>query len=152
MTSYETLLWLHVSLAVLWAGGAIMLVILGARISPGDNEARAYFAAQLEWLGLRFFAPVSVLTLVFGVLLAVDGDWDFGSFWISASFLLFFASFLTGAAYLGPTSAKASRRISEHGVDDEEGQRLIGRMMLVGRIDTFVLLALIFLMTTKPGA
>jgi uncharacterized membrane protein len=151
LTTYEWLLWLHVTFAALWAGGSIMLTILGARISGTNTDERAYFISLVEWLGLRFFLPVSVLTLVFGVWLAVEGDWDFGASWISLSFVLFFASFVTGAAYIGPTSSKIVRRAEAEGADDAQAQSMTDRLMWVARVDSFVLLVIIYLMTIKPG-
>jgi len=152
MTTYETLLWLHVSFAVLWVGGAIVLAVLGAKISRGNSDERVYYVSQLEWFGLRYFAPTSLLTLIFGIWLAIDGDWDFGALWISASFTLFLISFVTGAGYLGPTSAKVTRRVVEAGADDPQAQIMIERLLWVSRLDAFLLLVLIYLMTTKPGA
>lgn len=152
MTVYESLLWLHVSFAVVWAGGDILMTILGARASRGSGEERAYFASQAEWVGLRVFTPASLLTLIFGIWLAIDGDWDFGALWISASFTLFFASFVIGAGFLGPTTGKIARRVAEFGADDAQAQTMIDRVLVVARIDSFILLAIVYLMTTKPGA
>jgi len=54
MDMYRWLLFFHVGSAVVWVGGAVMLTMLGLRISrAGTAQQLAEFGKQVEWFGLH---------------------------------------------------------------------------------------------------
>ncbi|MGE0228983.1 MAG: DUF2269 family protein [Dehalococcoidia bacterium] len=153
MESYDLLLFLHVYSVVLWVGGGALLNVLGARITrAGTAQQVAEFGAQVEWVGLRIFTPLSVLALIVGVLMALDDRWDFGATWIQLGLGGWVLSFLLGAGFLGPQSGKLGRLIREHGSDHPEVRPRLQRLLLVARLDTLLLLLVVADMTIKPGA
>ena len=97
--------------------------------------ARSDFGAQVEWVGLRVFTPLSVIALVFGILMAVDDRWEFGQMWIQLGLGGWFLSFLLGAGFLGPQSGKLGRLIREHGAEHPEVRPRLQRLLLVARLD-----------------
>jgi uncharacterized membrane protein len=150
---YDVLLFLHVYSVVAWVGGGALLNILGARLSrAGTPQQLADFGAQVEWVGLRVFTPLSVIALVFGILMAIDDRWEFGQMWIQLGLGGWFLSFLLGAGFLGPQSGKLGRLIREHGAEHPEVRPRLQRLLLVARLDMLLLLLVIADMTIKPGA
>src|SRR5918999_4860602 len=125
MTWYELLLFVHVSMAVIWVGGGMMLQVLGLRIAGARDHARtAAFGRDIEWIGTRVFAPSSLLAFVTGILLVADSDFyeiTFG--WILLSLLLYVVTFLTGLLLLGPESARVGTLLAEGSA--EAGPRLL---------------------------
>jgi hypothetical protein len=95
MSWFQLLLFLHVSMAVIWVGGGLMLQVLGFRLAGAGDPARgAAFGHEIEWIGTRVFAPSSLLAFATGVLLVIDSDfYRFRDGWIAASLLLYAVTF-----------------------------------------------------------
>lgn len=153
MERYDILLFLHVYSVVLWAGGGALLNLQGARlVRAASGQQLAEFGAQVEWIGLRVFTPLSVLALIVGILMALDDRWDFGETWIQLGLGGWFLSFLLGAGFLGPQSGKLGRLIRERGADHPEVRPRLQRILLVARVDVLLMLLIVADMTIKPGA
>ena len=113
MTWYEFFLFLHISMAVIWVGGGFFLQILALRVMGTRDEARmAAFAGDAEVLGMRVFAPSSLLLLLAGVGLVLNLDWNWSEPFIVIGLAVWLISFVAGVAYLGPSRAARSRRRS----------------------------------------
>jgi uncharacterized membrane protein len=150
MTTYELLLFAHLTCVVTWVGGTICLQVLAlrARRSP---DRMAEFLGDAEWVGHRLLAPASVLVVVFGVLLANEVGYDLSDTWILLAFAAFLLSFAVGAAYLDPESGRLSELVSEFGPGDPAVRRRIRRVGLVSQVELLILVAVILDMVTKPG-
>ena len=73
VTWYEFFLFVHISMAVIWVGGGFLLQIPAVRVMGTRDDARlAAFAGDAEVLGMRVFAPSSVLLLLAGVGLVLN--------------------------------------------------------------------------------
>ena len=153
MTLYETLLWLHVTFAVLWVGGGVLLILLALMAQRANDDVQlAYIGHKAEVLGLRYFTPTALIVVLLGAGLTIEGPWEFSDPWISASLGLYVVSFLVGATFLGPQGGKIGKAIeASGGVVTADVRPALDRLLLVARIDALILLAIIFLMTTKPG-
>ncbi|MEW6581771.1 MAG: DUF2269 family protein [Actinomycetota bacterium] len=152
MTRYETLLLIHVVMAVVWVGGGAALNILAVRVvSAGSPERTVGFARDVEWVGTRVFAPASLLALGSGVWAASEGDWSFGDPWISMGFAGWAFSFLVGMLFIGPQSGRVSRVVAAEGPSSPAAQAGIRRILLVSRVELLVLLVVIWAMVAKPG-
>lgn len=153
MTLYEFLVFVHVLMVVAWVGGGIAIQVLAVRATRAKDAVRtAGLTADAEWIGLRVFMPASVLLLAFGIWAAVEGDWDFGSAWISIGFAAFLFSFFLGMAFLGPESGRVKTLVQERGIDDPEVTRRTNRILLLSRIELLILVVAIWAMVAKPGA
>ena len=147
MTWYEFLLFVHVAGAIVWIGGGFYVQMYGMiELRSGDPTAIARFAGNAGRLGERLFTPTSIVVVLAGIGLMIDGDWPWGRLWVDFALVAFAGSFLLGAGYLGPTA----KRIAVVGPLTAEGQRLIRRVFAALRIDLMFLFAIVFAMVVKP--
>jgi uncharacterized membrane protein len=147
MSWYEFLLFVHVACAAIWLGGAFIFQIYGMVVlRGGDPKQIAYFAGNAGRIGERLFTPASILVVLAGVGLMIEGSWDWSQLWVVFALAAFAGSFVVGVGYLGPTAKK----LEAVGPETPEGQRLIRRVFAVLRVDLTFLYAIVFAMTVKP--
>jgi uncharacterized membrane protein len=153
MSSYELLLFVHVLAAVVWVGGAMSLQVLAIRAERSADGGRiANFATEAEWVGSRVFLPSSIVLLLAGIGLTLEGDWGFTTPWVLLGLIAFGLSALTGSLFLGPESGRIGKMIADVGPQDPDVLARIKRIFLVSRIELVVLLFIVFDMTVKPGS
>jgi uncharacterized membrane protein len=147
MTWYEFLLFVHVTAAVIWLGGAFTFQMYGAVVRHGgDVDEIARFAGRAGVLGERMFVPASLVVILAGIGLMIEGSWDWGQLWVIFALLTFGASFLTGLLVIAPMA----KRIPGVGPATPAGQELIRRLFTILRIDLAYMYAIVFAMTVKP--
>ena len=147
MTWYEFLLFVHVACAVIWIGGGFLFQVYGlVELRSGDTAAIARFAGNAGRIGERLFTPASLLVVLAGIGLMIEGSWSWGTLWIVFSLVVFAASFLVGVGILAPTA----KRIEAVGPETDEGQMLIRRIFSILRVDLLFLFAIVFAMAVKP--
>ena len=154
MTLYETLLWLHVTFASLWVGGSVLLTVLATVAQRSNDAGRVTSAiATAEAFGGRYFGPIGILAVLLGVGLVIEGPWSFGDAWISASLGLVILSILIGAVFLGRETVRATEALAGgREALTSEARASVSRIVAVSWVDVLILFAVVFLMTTKPGA
>lgn len=151
MTWYELFLFLHISMAIVWIGGGFFLQMLALRILGTKDEARiASFAGDIEVLGMRIFTPSSVVLLLTGIGLVLNGDWDWSEPFISLGLLVWLVSFIAGVAYLGPTSGRIKAEMQAGGATPR-AQALIGNVLRYSRIELGLLWIVVLMMVVKFG-
>jgi len=147
LTWYEFLLFVHVSAAVIWLGGAFTFQMYGAVVRRGgDTDEIARFAGRAGVLGERMFVPASLVVILAGVGMMFEGVWDWGQLWIVFALVTFAASFVTGLFVIAPMA----KRIPQVGPSTPAGQEVIRRLFTVLRIDLVYMYAIVFAMTVKP--
>ncbi|MGB2711742.1 MAG: hypothetical protein WBC33_09515 [Conexibacter sp.] len=87
--------------------------------------------------------------MIFGFLLVSRGDWPY-EFWVVFPIVVWAASFLAGAGFLGPESGRVSKAFDAEGPDSAEGQARLKRIFLISRIELALLLLVVLDMTAKP--
>lgn len=149
MTWYEFLLFVHIAGAIVWLGGAFLFQVYGmVELRSDDARTIARFAGNAGMIGERLFTPTSLLVVLAGVGLMIDGSWPWGRLWVVFALVAFTGSFLLGLGVLAPTAKK----IAEVGPETVEGQRLIRRIFALLRVDLLFMFAIVFAMTVKPTA
>ncbi|HSF62477.1 MAG TPA: DUF2269 family protein [Gaiellaceae bacterium] len=147
MTWYEFLLFVHITAAVIWLGGAFTFQMYGAVVRRGgDPEEMARFAGRAGVLSERMFVPASLVVVLAGIGLMIDGNWDWGQLWVIFALVTFAASFVVGLFVLAPMA----KRIPVVGPTTPAGQELIQRLFTILRIDLAFMYAIIFAMVVKP--
>ena len=103
MTWYTFLLFAHVSLAVIWVGGGMMMQLFGVRATmSGDPSRMASFGEDVKWIADRVFIAASLLAFVSGILLVIESDfYGFGDDWIVIALALYATTFLAGLLFSG---------------------------------------------------
>lgn len=151
MTGYEKfLLTAHVLAAVAWVGGSILALTLGYYLRSRDIETRVEYTRWTEWLGPRFFAPLSVIVIIAGPLLA-DRLYDFDQTWLTLGFIGWFLSFVIGVGFYPREGNKRERLIEQNGTAHEPVAASVNRVLTAATIDTLIVTLVVIDMTTKPG-
>jgi len=152
VSAYTVAKFLHVLLAMVWVGGAIMLQLLGQGALASRLPGRLpEFATELEGIRRKVFIPVPLLVFLLGFYLVAEGDWGFGSAWVSLGILGAIVSIATGAAFLGPQNTKAARLARAEGAEAPGLRDTVTRILRVGLMDIGLLVFIVFLMVTKLG-
>jgi len=152
MDSYDIVKFFHVLFAVIWVGAGLVLIFLVLRAGRSTNPADIVkIARDAGWLGERFFVPSSLLALIFGIITVLVGDWGFTDTWVLLGLIGFGLSFLLGAGFLGPQSGKIAALSDEHGETHPLVVEKVKKVLAVARVDSLILLAVVFDMIVKPG-
>jgi uncharacterized membrane protein len=149
VTWYEFLLFVHVCGAIIWIGGAFVFQVYGmVELRSRDAAVIARFAGNAGRIGERLFVPTSLIVVLAGIGLMIDGNWPWGRLWVVFALVAFTGSFLLGVGALSPTA----KGIEAVGPETDEGQRLIRRVFALLRVDLLFMFAIVFAMTVKPTA
>jgi uncharacterized membrane protein len=150
-TLSEWLLFGHILAAMVWVGGAVVLMALSIiTLRTRDPQAIARFVRALPVLGPAVLAPATVAVVGFGVWLVLDSDaWAFGQTWIVLALVLFAIAFVTGAAFQSRAALGAERAV-ERG-DAAEASRQLARWVRGYALILALLLVIAWDMVFKPG-
>ncbi|HET8653746.1 MAG TPA: DUF2269 family protein [Gaiellaceae bacterium] len=152
MTWYDFLLFVHISMAVIWVGGSTIMQFFGLRAIHASDPMRLVEVGQdIEWIGSRVLLPTSAIAVLSGVLMVIDSDfWGFGDDWILLGILLFAITFLAGALFFGPESGRLGRLIASEGPTSAAVQAKLQRLLALTRADLMLLFLIVFDMAVKP--
>jgi len=143
----------HVTFALLWVGGGLLLAILALLAERKDDpEEILIVARQAAFVGERIFAPAGLIVFVMGIAMMINTDWGWGEFWVIVGLVGYAATFVTGLGVLSPLAKKIAASAAEHGPTAPETLALIRKILLVARFDIAVLLIVVLDMVTKPFA
>ena len=153
MSYYEILLFLHLGAAAIWLGSAFLLFVLFQRATRGGDPLLAQrLGAHTDWLATRVFIPASLAVLVLGILLVIEGGWDFDQLWILLGLAGFAATFLLGVGLIEPTAKKMQAAIEAHGPAHPEVARINRRLEGLSLLDLTLLFVIVWDMALKPTA
>lgn len=151
MSSYEFLLFLHLTAVAVWVGGATALHVLQLRARrTADPAGVTGFYAEAEFYSNRILTPASLVVVLSGFGLVSEGDWSLGDPWLLFGLAIFFVSALTGMLFLGPESGRLPETLEAHGLGSVEVQDRLARIELAVRIDLLLLYAVTLDMVVKP--
>ena len=157
MSLYEISVFVHVSAVVVGFGATFAEAIMFP-VAMKAGVRHLPFVHQLQLaINQRMADPALGLIIVTGIYQTIDGDWGFGSFWISATFADRDRARRHQRRLLHPDRPPARRAGPAR--DRRDGQRL-GRLPArrrargrsIGAVAGLLVIAAIFLMVTKPGA
>ena len=153
MSYYEILLFLHIAGATIWLGSGFLLQVLFYRGKKTDDTVLIErISASTQWLAQRIFIPASLLVVVLGVLLTIEGPWEFGQLWIVLGLAGFAATFLIGVGLIEPTGKRLHEAMAQHGPAHPATLRQSDRIDALGKLDLALLFVIVFDMTLKPTA
>ncbi|HEU5206990.1 MAG TPA: DUF2269 family protein [Gaiellaceae bacterium] len=151
MTSYELWLFLHISAAMVWIGGATVAQVFGVLAQrSGDPAQSAVFGRSMGFIGPKIFMPASIAVLVTGVLLTEDGNWEWSESFIWLGIVLWAAVSLVAFAFLTRAMGRVGARMAAEGPSPELGAE-VRKLVLLARVLILVLFVIVFVMIVKPG-
>jgi uncharacterized membrane protein len=149
MSYYEVLLFLHIAAAAVWLGSGFFLQMLVFRAGKaGDAPLLQGIASNSGWMAQRIFIPASLVVLVVGILLTIEGPWSFGDLWIVLGLTGYAFSFLVGILFIEPEG----KRIAKAMAAGDQGRAAfhVNRINTVSRIELVVLYLVVAVMALKP--
>jgi uncharacterized membrane protein len=155
ITAYSISVWIHVSAVVVGFGATFAESVTFPLAMKLDPRHLPFVHRLGVVINQRMATPALVVIILTGIYQTADGDWKFGSFWISATFLIAIVlGGLNGAIFI-PTDRKlaeqAERELAAGGLSDDYRAKARREGMFGALAGVLVLLA-VFLMVTKPGA
>jgi hypothetical protein len=146
--------WIHVSVALFWVGGGVLLTVLGlkAETSNDPNEI-VTLARWAAWVGERLFAPAGGVVLAMGIAMLIHGGdpiiaW--GKFWVIVGLVGYAITMTLGIGVLSPQAKRIAELSETKGTTHPETLAAIRRILLISRFDVAILLVVVADMVTKP--
>jgi uncharacterized membrane protein len=141
--------YLHVVSAVCWVGGGVVLFFAGLLAEMRKDDTGTSSVLKLVViLSPIWFIPASLLTLIFGVIMAFGyGLW--GEAWIILGLLGFLTTFSIGFFVLKPTSEAFTAHYEAGRHAEARTQGL--KMLAVSKFDYVLLFTVIFDMVFRPS-
>lgn len=151
MTWYELWLFLHITAAIAWVGGAAAIQVFGVLTKRAADPAKtAFFVGNVAWTVLRVFLPAAVLAFVSGVGLIETGPWDWDEPFIVFGLIFWTLISLVAFGYLAHAMRRAGAQLAAEGPSPAIALRL-RNLVWLSRALLVVLVAIVFMMTTKLG-
>jgi uncharacterized membrane protein len=150
VSTYELLLFLHVTSVAFWLGAELLVEMLVHRAErQGDPAAMRRLFDEFNALD-PIFMPTTLVVLASGIAMVIDVAWSFGSLWIVIGLSGFAFIYLYGFGYLQPQVNRLQAMSEGEAATGPDAQALMRRFFALWRIETAVLLLLVFDMTVKP--
>ena len=150
MDWYTIFKFLHVAAAVIWIGGAFVMIMLGVKAERSKSDSELVgVVRQVAWAAERIYVPASIATLVFGVIAAWLG-YLFGTLWVILGLVGVASTIALGILVLTPLAKKTEAGFMAAGATPAVAQ--ISRQMLtIAKFDAVLLFAVIADMVLKPS-
>ena len=150
MDWYTLVKFLHVGSAVIWVGGAFVMIMLGAMAERAKNDTELVgVVRQVAWAAERIYVPASIATLVFGVITAWIGRL-FGNLWVILGLIGVASTIGLGIIVLTPRAKKAEAGFKAGGTTPEV-VAISREMLTIAKFDAVLLFTIIADMVLKPS-
>jgi hypothetical protein len=152
---YDISVFIHVAAVVVGFGATFAEAIMfPVAMKTGAQHLPYVHRLQLA-INQRMATPALVLIIITGIYQTAD-RWEFGDFWISATFLIALILGGLNGAYFIPSDRRLAplveRDLAEGGKPSEAYLAQAKRQGMFGALAGVLVLLAIFLMVTKPGA
>ena len=149
MDWYTFFKFLHVGSAIIWIGGAFVMIVLGAKADRARNDNEIVSVVlQVAWAGERIYIPASIATLVFGVTVAtLGGLW--GNLWVILGLVGVAATIGLGVAVLTPRAKKVEAGYAASGVTPAT-VAICRQILTIAKFDAVLLFTVVADMVLKP--
>jgi uncharacterized membrane protein len=142
---------IHVAAAVLWVGGGTFVTLMAMATERANDPGRLLqVARQAEWGAMRIFVPASFVVLAAGIAMTINGDLDWGEFWLVFGLIAWVISTAIGVGFLTPRIKQLNALVEERGERDPSVQAAVQPILLAARLDIALLFLIVLDMTVKP--
>ncbi len=143
--------WLHVTFAIVWVGGGVVMVILAMAADRARDDAQLFaMLRQVAWAAEKIYVPASILTLIFGVIASWLGGL-FSQLWVILGLLGIATTIAIGIAVLTPRIKKVEADYVAAGNTTTAGVMAGGRAILtIAKFDMVLLFTIVADMVIKP--
>lgn len=149
ITFFEVIKFLHIGFAIIALGFNATYGIWLTR-AVRHPEHQGYVLRGVKVLDDRFANPAYALLLVTGLIMVATSPFELTEFWIALSLALYAIAIVVGLVVYTPTLRKQIRTLEAEGPDSPDFARLSSRGRLLGILLAVDVLAIVFLMVTKP--
>jgi len=150
MDWYTLVKFLHVGSAVIWVGGAFVMIMLGAAAERAKNDVEMVgVVRQVAWAAERIYVPASITTLVFGVITAWIGSL-FGNLWVILGLIGVASTIALGILVLTPRAKKVDAAFKAGGATAQV-VAICCEMLTIAKFDAVLLFTVVADMVLKPG-
>jgi uncharacterized membrane protein len=151
LTWYEFWLFLHISAAIVWIGGAVAVQVFAALTKRAADPAQsAALGRNVAFLAAKVFLPSSLFVFVTGIAVTEDGGWDWSEPFIVLGIVGWALVSVTAFGYVSRGMRGAGQRIAAEGPSPALTAE-VNRLVLIARGLVVVLFVIVFLMVTKLG-
>jgi uncharacterized membrane protein len=149
LTLYLGLKFIHVLLAIVAVGFNMSYGIWISRAAK-EPQHEAHVLRGIKLLDDRIANPAYGLLLVTGVTTVLVGHLSFAQFWIAMALGLYGLLTVVAAAVFTPTLRKQIEALETEGRESATFAKLASRAQVTGIFLAVTVLAIVFLMVTKP--
>jgi uncharacterized membrane protein len=147
--AYTILKWVHVLMAIIAVGFNASYGVWLARAARAP-EHESHVLRGIKVLDDRFANPAYGLLLVTGLWMVAISPIEITTFWILAALVLYAIAVILGAAVYSPALRKQIATLESEGPATPAYRRLAARTRVVGIVLGVDVVAIVFLMVTKP--
>lgn len=149
MTLYDFLKFVHVLLAIVAVGFNASYGIWISRAAK-EPEHELHVLKGIKFLDDRIANPAYGLLLVVGIALVFVGNYEFTTFWILASLILYVITTLVAMLAYSPALRQQIALLEAGRGRTEEYAALAKRGGMLGGVLAVLVISIVFLMVTKP--
>lgn len=155
MTWYELLLSLHILSAALYIGSTLAITVISYRLLAVGSPAFREFVPAAGWWASRAHPGAAVVLLLTAILMILDADLSFGDLWITLALTGWLIAGFIGGNLVGQTAKRLETQLAGDGGAGaplgDASRELAGKFLLYARLETAVLVLVLFDMVVKPG-
>jgi len=150
MDWYPITKFLHVAFAIIWLGGAFIMVVLGAAADRARNDADIVSTVRkVAWSAERIYVPASVLTLLFGIATTWIGElWS--QLWVILGLIGIAATIALGILVLSPRAKRVEAGYGAGGASPSV-VATCREILAIAKFDMVLLFTIVADMVLKPG-
>jgi uncharacterized membrane protein len=150
----NTYLWLkliHV-LAAITAVGANLTYFYWLTMVRRSSGYSAYVLNGIRTLDARVANPAYVVLPITGILMVLDAELGFTTFWIAAAIILYVTMGVFAAIFFSPALRRQVSLAEAGPVDEAAYEQAARRTTVTGIITVAIILVIVYMMVMKPTA
>ena len=160
VTGYQLSVWIHITAVVIGLGMTFAEAVFFPIALKLDPRHLPYVHRLQLTINRYAASPALLVILITGIYQVSDGNWDFGSFWISATFAIVILIGGINGAYFIPADKRLEAMITSEIEAAGPGEftpseEYIGQSRIegiIGAVTGILIVISIYLMVVKPGA